>query len=363
MENIQARVRGLAYVEIYSPMAKLLAYWHTSALGFKMVAYMSSAPDEPGRVSYVLKSEDICLVLTSSFPVKQHSGDNEVSDFVSANYLGVKRVALAVNSVTDAFRNGLENGAVPISLPTISCDDFGQLEEAAIRLYDSCEIVFINSDDYRGVFKPGFLPFETSGVKRSCILKAVDHIAGELRVNEMDFWTRYLAAAVGTSLVQSISTSAQNTTGMELNICKIPGVDVTFVMAQPAIVSSVSKVQQNIERFGPGIHHLAFSTDDIFQAINCFLEQGVEFVSFPASYYTLLRQNADFAHLDIDNLERLGILVDREGDSYLFQKFIKPIGDRPFFLYEIVQRVNGYSGFALKNINILKRAEEMELMK
>jgi 4-hydroxyphenylpyruvate dioxygenase len=66
--------------------------------------------------------------------------------------------------------------------------------------------------------------------------------------------------------------------------------------------------------------------------------------------------------MDIDNLEKYGILIDKEGDTYLLQKFIKPISERPFFLYEIVQRVNGYNGFALKNINVLKKAEEMQIM-
>jgi 4-hydroxyphenylpyruvate dioxygenase len=67
--------------------------------------------------------------------------------------------------------------------------------------------------------------------------------------------------------------------------------------------------------------------------------------------------------IDVDRLEELGVLVDKENGRYLLQKFIKPISDRPFFLYELVQRMSGYEGFALRNINILKRAEEMEIMK
>ncbi|HYD22491.1 MAG TPA: 4-hydroxyphenylpyruvate dioxygenase, partial [Flavipsychrobacter sp.] len=80
-------------------------------------------------------------------------------------------------------------------------------------------------------------------------------------------------------------------------------------------------------------------------------------------YYDLLRSNDDMKDLDIDALQECGILVDKEDDTYLLQKFIKPISDRPFFIYEIVQRTNGYNGFALKNINVLKKAEEMEVMK
>ncbi len=101
-------------------------------------------------------------------------------------------------------------------------------------------------------------------------------------------------------------------------------------------------------------------------ALKRFREKNVEFVPFPPSYYELLRNNDEFRNIDgidIDDLEAEGILIDKEGDTYLLQKFLKPISDRPFFLYEIVQRVNGYNGFALKNINVLKKAEEMEDLK
>jgi 4-hydroxyphenylpyruvate dioxygenase len=150
---------------------------------------------------------------------------------------------------------------------------------------------------------------------------------------------------------------------MILNINQSLDKKLTLVMAEPDDYTRPSKVQQNIDRFGPGIHHLAFATDDIVKTINAFTAQSVEFVTFPSSYYDLLRSNKEFDDMDIDQLQRNGILIDKEDDTYLLQKFIKPISDRPFFLYEIVQRVNGYNGFALKNINVLKKAEELQIMR
>ena len=40
----------------------------------------------------------------------------------------------------------------------------------------------------------------------------------------------------------------------------------------------------------------------------------------------------------VDDLARLGILVDRDPDGYLLQIFTKPVQDRPTVFYEIIQR-------------------------
>lgn len=358
MKNNSFSEYVIDYVEIYTPMAKALSYWHTQALGFNLVA----VSDKENSSSYLLKSKEINLVLTSSFPTTNDSNTgSEVASFITRNYCGVKRFALKTESVKEAFEQCIAGGAIPVKFPTTIKDELGYIEEAAIKLYDQCEIVFINRAYYQGTFKPGYKVRNTAAQKDSFLIE-VDHIASELRINEINYWTNYLSNTIGTKLVQSISHSAENKTGMVLNINQSADRKLTLVMAEPESYTGKSKVQQNIDKFGPGIHHLAFATDDIITTIQHFSEREVEFVTFPASYYNLLRDNSDFKGIDIDNLEKHGILIDKEEDTYLLQKFIKPISERPFFLYEIVQRVNGYNGFALKNINVLKKAEEIQIM-
>jgi 4-hydroxyphenylpyruvate dioxygenase len=362
MESDFFKVYTIDYIEIYTPMAKALAYWHTKALGFTITAYTDHETGSPGGTSYVLHSGDIRLVITSAYPTNQ-SVNNEVTSFIAQSYCGVKRVALQTDDVKALFRKSIANGAVPLKFPAVTQDEHGTIEEAAIKLYDHSEIVFINRNEYRGAFKPGYRPRSADSNESTPLLLTVDHIASEVRINEINYWTQYLTAAIGTQLVQSIRKSEENKTGMILNINQSLDKKLTLVMAEPDDYTRPSKVQQNIDRFGPGIHHLAFATDDIVKTINAFTAQSVEFVTFPSSYYDLLRSNKEFDDMDIDQLQRNGILIDKEDDTYLLQKFIKPISDRPFFLYEIVQRVNGYNGFALKNINVLKKAEELQIMR
>lgn len=349
------------YIEIYTPMAKSLAYWHTQALGFVNTAYAGYETGCPGIASYVLESDQVRLVLTAAYPTNDRTDNHEIQSFIQQNYCGVKRLALQTSPVTQAFEQAVQQGGIPVQFPTISEDESGTVHQAAIKLYDHSEILFIDRSAYRGSFKPGYKPIRQSAAGTP-LLHAVDHIASEIRINQVQYWTNYLTNTIGTRLVQQIVPGEENRTGMVMNINQSPNKALTLVMAEPETYTKKNKVQQNIDAYGPGIHHLAFTTSDLVGAVQQLTAKGVEFVKFPPSYYTLLRNNPELKGFDIDALQEAGVLLDKEDDTYLFQKFIKPISDRPFFLYELVQRVNGYEGFALKNINVLKKAEEMEII-
>jgi 4-hydroxyphenylpyruvate dioxygenase len=351
------------YVEIYTPSAKIMAYWHVNALKFTLEAYNDFETGNIGISSYLLKSKDINIVLTSAYPSANSKQNDEISEFIAKNYCGIKRVALQTSNVVKAFEEAIVKGAFPIKFPTKLIDDEGVVEEAAIKLYDQSEILFINRSGYSGEFKPGFRKSANDALIKPPLLSSIDHIAGEVRINESIYWSDYLGKILDLKMVQNFEQSDENRTGMTLKVNQSDNKKLTFVIAEPESYLKKSKVQSNIDNYGPGFHHLAFMTDDILQTLTDFKSSGVEFVKIPSAYYELLRAKPEFDGFDIDSLQQSGILIDKEGDSYLLQKFLKPLNDRPFFFYEIVQRVNGYLGFALNNINVLKRAEEIEIIK
>ena len=364
MSNSVLKEHKIDHVEIYTPMAKALAYWHEHALGFSLIAQSDNNLAQNNLSSFVLKSNNITLVITSYYPTLDGTNQtNEINSFINKNYCGVKSFALEVEDVKAVFEASLKNGAIPAKFPITIEDENGCIEEAAIRLYDDREVIFINRKAYKGIFKPGYISSSRETKIEESPFLEIDHIAAELRINEINYWTNYINKNIGTSLIQSIERGAENTTGMVLNISQSLDKNLTLVMAEPDAYQKKSKIQQNIDKFGPGIHHLAFSTADMVETIKQLKSKQIDFVSFPPSYYNLLRENPEFKSFDIDALQENGILIDKEDNSYLLQKFIKPISDRPFFFYEIVQRVNGYNGFALKNINVLKKAEEIQIMK
>ena len=79
----------------------------------------------------------------------------------------------------------------------------------------------------------------------------------------------------------------------------------------------------------------------------------------PDSYYDLLSERIGELDEPLDEIKRLGILVDKDEDGYLLQIFTRPVEDRPTVFYEIIQR-KGSRGFGKGNFKALFEAIELE---
>jgi 4-hydroxyphenylpyruvate dioxygenase len=87
--------------------------------------------------------------------------------------------------------------------------------------------------------------------------------------------------------------------------------------------------------------------------------RGVPFLQTPESYYEDVPERIGEIAESLDDLRRLGILVDRDDEGYLLQIFTKPIGDRPTLFFEIIER-HGARGFGEGNFKALFEAIERE---
>jgi 4-hydroxyphenylpyruvate dioxygenase len=92
-------------------------------------------------------------------------------------------------------------------------------------------------------------------------------------------------------------------------------------------------------------------------------ERGVEFLQIPPVYYTQLKKSLARSPIklkeDIEELERLNILIDFDDCGYIMQIFTKPLEDRPTVFFEIIQR-NNHQGFGLGNFKSLFEAVEWD---
>jgi 4-hydroxyphenylpyruvate dioxygenase len=109
------------------------------------------------------------------------------------------------------------------------------------------------------------------------------------------------------------------------------------------------------------VQHLALATNDICRAVDAMRLEGVEFLDTPDSYYEdpELRARIGPVRVPIDELQRRGILVDRDEDGYLLQIFTRPTGDRPTVFFELIER-HGSLGFGKGNFKALFEAIERE---
>ena len=77
----------------------------------------------------------------------------------------------------------------------------------------------------------------------------------------------------------------------------------------------------------------------------------------PDTYYVDAAKRLAGVDLPWEDLQRLGILVDREADGYLLQIFTETITDRPTVFFEIIER-RGARGFGEGNFKALFEAIE-----
>ncbi len=81
----------------------------------------------------------------------------------------------------------------------------------------------------------------------------------------------------------------------------------------------------------------------------------------PDEYYVDAKERVGDVDESWDDLQELGILVDRDDEGYLLQIFTEPVEDRPTVFFEIIER-HGAKGFGVGNFKALfesiERAQE-----
>jgi 4-hydroxyphenylpyruvate dioxygenase len=135
---------------------------------------------------------------------------------------------------------------------------------------------------------------------------------------------------------------------------------IKFPINEPAEGRRKSQIEEYLDFYdGPGVQHLALATHDILSTVAQMQQQGVSFLTVPHSYYTDLQARIGQIDEPLEELERLGILVDRDNEGYMLQIFTRPVQDRPTLFFEIIQR-KGSRSFGKGNFKALFEAIERE---
>jgi 4-hydroxyphenylpyruvate dioxygenase len=355
-------IRGYDYIEFYVGSAKMTAFWFAKALGLDVTAYAGPETGVRDRISFFLTREKLKFVITSA--VQPSTFD--VAGFVQKHGDGVKRWAVEVDSVEEAFRYATRHGAVMVERPHKIEDKYGYVEEAAIRLYDDTELVYVNRDHYEQSLRPGFCkPVQSIQIQRSDThLMQIDHIVGNVRENEMNLWADYFNQTMAFETFVDFKAGDIGTKYSALlsKVVRSHGSKIRNPINEPFEGLKKSQIEEYIEHYhGSGVQHIAIATDNIVASIDGLRKNGVEFLAVPDTYYDALGKRSDLKiEEDIADLQKHGILCDIEGNGYLLQLFTKPIGDRPTFFFEIIQRRGGSQGFGKGNFQALFESIELD---
>jgi 4-hydroxyphenylpyruvate dioxygenase len=350
-------LNGTDHVEFYVGNARQAAYFYRTAFGMKLVAYAGPETGQRDYASYVLQQGKVRFVLTTAL-----RPDNDIARHVEKHGDGVHAIALWVDDARSAWRETTSRGARSVQEPTESSDDHGTVVTSSIAAYGDTLHTFVERKNYAGTFLPGFRAMPDDTVARPVGLLHIDHIVGNVGWNAMNEWVDFYSRVMGFSLYQHFDDNDISTeySALMSKVMANSSGYVKFPINEPAEGRRKSQIEEYLEFYGgPGVQHLALATHDILATVSQMQQQGVNFLTIPHSYYTDLQARVGKIDEPIEELERLGILVDRDNEGYMLQIFSQPVQDRPTLFFEIIQR-KGSRSFGKGNFKALFEAIERE---
>jgi 4-hydroxyphenylpyruvate dioxygenase len=250
-------------------------------------------------------------------------------------------LALVVDDAAEAYDRALALDAEPFRQPVGD----GELEFPAIRGVGGGLIYLIDDKSPLGRFSEiDFEKVSEDSDSAGAGLLQFDHIAQTVAYDEMLTWLLFY-----TSIFKTEKTPM-------VDIIDPSGIVRSQVVENEAgtlrITMNGAENRRTLaghfiaEKFGSGIQHLAFSTDDIFATAKSLRMQGFKALHISANYYDDVE--ARFG-LNPDLTERLkaeNVLYDRDEHGEYFQLYSGTYGEG--FFFEIVER-RGYRGYGAPN--------------
>lgn len=350
-------IEAIDYVEIYTGNARQAAHYYQAAFGFAPKAYAGLETGVREGTSYVMQQGEVRLVLTGAL-----SPWSPIAEQIRLHGDGVRDIALRVADCEAAFQETVKRGASPVMEPKVYRDEHGTIKKATIATFGDTVHTFVERRDYGGVWAPGFRPLQNEPVAASAGVAAIDHIVGNVELNQMQTWAKFYEDVLGFTQFQTFDDQDISTeySALMSKVMANGSGKIKFPINEPAQGRKKSQIQEYLDFYGaPGVQHIALLTDDIISTVERLKQNGVAFLETPDSYYDDLEARVGPVAEPLDQLRRLRILVDRDAEGYLLQIFTRPVQDRPTLFFEIIQR-KGSRGFGKGNFRALFESIERE---
>jgi 4-hydroxyphenylpyruvate dioxygenase len=351
-------LNGTDHIEFYVGNARQAAHYYRTAFGFSLAGYRGPETGTRDRASYLLVQNKIRFVLTTPL-----SPEHPIADHIKLHGDGVRDIALWVDDAESAWRETTKRGARSVREPETLRDEQGEVRIASIAIYGDTIHSFVERRNYRGIFLPGFRATEGEDAQaRPVGLKYVDHMVGNVGWHEMDRWVDFYRDVMGFRMFKHFDDSDISTeySALMSKVMSNGNERVKFPINEPAEGKRKSQIEEYLEFYrGPGVQHIAMATDNIIDTVARMRAQGVDFLRVPSTYYDDLEARIGKIDEPIEELKKLGVLVDRDDEGYMLQLFTRPVEDRPTLFYEVIQR-KGSRSFGKGNFKALFEAIERE---
>ena len=348
---------GTDHVEFYVGNARQASYFYQHAMGFELMAYAGPETGIRDRASYVVKQGKVVFVFTTAlYP------DSEISGHVALHGDGVKVLALLVDDAEKSYYETMSRGAKSHTPPQTMSDEFGEVRTASIHTYGDTIHTFVERKNYKGAFMPGFKPAKSMMPVTPLGLEYVDHCVGNVELGQMNEWVKFYEDVMGFKLIITFDDKDISTeySALMSKVVSNGNGYVKFPINEPAEGKKKSQIDEYLDFYrGAGVQHIAITTNNILDTVSELQRRGIDFLHVPSTYYADLLDRVGKIDENVKDLEKLGILVDRDDEGYLLQIFTKPVEDRPTVFFEIIQR-KGAKSFGKGNFKALFEAIERE---
>ncbi|MFI7466055.1 4-hydroxyphenylpyruvate dioxygenase [Nonomuraea sp. NPDC049646] len=322
----------------------------TGSLGLSAYA---TAQDGRARAA-VLGANRIRFVLTQPL-----AADHPGAGYLDRHGDGVSDIALGVPDAAAAYHEAVRRGARPVSAPA-GRDGF---VTAAIYGFGDVLHTFVQRPaGAREHALPGFRDTASAGpgpAGSALGLREVDHLAVCVPAGELDATVEWYRRVLGFDLTfaERIAVGSQ---AMTTKVVRSRGGEVTFTLIEPDVTRTPGHIDEFLrDHGGAGVQHLALAAADIVAAVEGTAARGVEFLTAPDVYYSLLAERVRPVKYRVEDLARLDILVDEDHDGQLYQIFARSTHPRDTFFFELIERL-GARSFGSGNISALYRAVELQ---
>ena len=355
-------LNGLDHVEFWVGNARQAAAYYRALWGFTPIAYAGLETGVRDRASYVLRQNDITLVVTAPL-----TPEGEIAEHVRKHGDGVKDIAFSVDDAASAWRETTDRGARSVMEPRqLDGGEDGTLRRSAVATYGEVRHSFVDRRDYHGVFAPGYRkikkPARAAG---GMSLLEIDHCVGNVELGDMNRFVDFYRDVFGFAQLIHYDDKVIHTeySALMSKVMTNGNGRIKFPINEPATGKKKSQIQEFLDWYlDSGTQHIALRTEDIVGTVRGLRENGVEFLGMPHAYYETLADRVGDVGVPMETLEELGIEADRDEEGYLLQIFTRPIQDRPTFFFEIIER-HGSRGFGVGNFKALFEAIEREQAK
>jgi 4-hydroxyphenylpyruvate dioxygenase len=325
------------------------------------VVFIEFATDPPHAVALAKLFRELGFRLTArhrSKAVERWSQGNinllinsSPDSFARSHYVthgsGVCAIALEIGDVSTMMSRAEAIQAATFRQPVGP----GELTIPAIRGVGGSLLYFLAPGSSN--WDVDFLPVESG--PDSNILGRVDHISQSMRFEEMLSWEQFYTALL------DIKRSPQLEIADPLGLIKsqvLQNRDGSLRLVLNASTASQTMSSRFLsEFFGAGVQHIAFTCDDIFEAVSAMRAAGATFLKIPDNYYEDIDSRYDLDPALLKSMKENAILYDRDDAGDFFQIYTHAFDER--FFFEIVQR-HGYKGFGAPNAGIRLAAQTRE---